>query len=225
VGYGQFCPVARGAELFAERWTPLIVRELLNGSHRFNELRRGLPHISRTVLSERLSTLERSGLVERRSPGDGNGHGYYLTAAGEELKPVVQALGSWGYKWLSRDLKPDNLDADLLMWFLHRRIRVENLPADRVVVCFRFRGVPRPYWLVLERPSVDLCLSDPGYEVDLRIEADVEALTRVYLGHVTFAAAARAGANRLDGAPRHRKAFPSWLGTTVFSGGGSGSRT
>ena len=217
-GYGQFCPVARGAEVFAERWTPLIVRELLRGPAHFNELRRGLPRISRSLLSDRLATLERVGIVERRSPSNGHGHEYRLTKAGRELDQVVSALGTWAYKWVSRDLTPNNLDPALLMWVIERRIRIENLPARRVVVHFKFRRLPaHVYWLVLERPEVDLCFTDPGFGVDLFVDADIKALTQIYLAHVTVAAALRRGEITLAGPPEHRRAFASWIGVTPFA--------
>jgi DNA-binding HxlR family transcriptional regulator len=217
-GYGQFCPVARGAEVFAERWTPLIVRELLRGPAHFNELRRGLPRISRSLLSDRLTTLERVGIVERRSPSNGHSHEYRLTKAGQELDSVVNALGTWAYKWISRDLTPDNLDPALLMWVIERRIRVGNLPRRRVVVHFKFRRLPaHVYWLVLERPQVDLCFTDPGFGVDLFVDAEVKALTQIYLAHLTVAAALRRGAIRLTGSPEYRRAFASWIGVTPFA--------
>lgn len=217
-GYGQFCPVARGAELFAERWTPLIVRELLRGPAHFNELRRGLPRISRSLLSDRLASLERAGIVERRCASSGHGFEYGLTKAGQELDPVVRALGTWAYKWVSRDLTADNLDPALLMWVIERRIRVENLPGQRVVVRFKFRRLPaHAYWLVLERPQVDLCFTDPGFGVDLLVDAEVKALTEVYLAHLTVAAALRRGEITLTGTPRYRRAFATWIGVTPFA--------
>jgi len=217
-GYGQFCPVARGAELFAERWTPLIVRELLRGSSHFNELRRGLPRISRSLLAERLATLERVGIIERRPAPTGHGHEYRLTKAGQELDAVVDALGTWAYKWISRDLTPANLDPALLMWVIERRIRVENLPPRRVVVHFRFRRLPaHAYWLVLERPQVDLCFTDPGFGVDVSVDADVKALTQIYLGHLTVASALRRGEVTLTGAPEYRRAFASWIGVSPYA--------
>jgi DNA-binding HxlR family transcriptional regulator len=217
-GYGQFCPVARGAEVFAERWTPLIVRELLRGPAHFNELRCGLPRISRSLLSERLVTLERVGIVERRSPSKGRGHEYRLTKAGRELDATVRALGTWAYKWVSRDLTPDNLDPALLMWVIERRIRVENLPPQRVVVHFRFRRLPaHAYWLVLERTEVDLCFADPGFGVDLFVDAEVKALTQIYLAHLTVAAALRRGEITLTGPPEYRRAFASWIGVTPYA--------
>jgi DNA-binding HxlR family transcriptional regulator len=217
-GYGQFCPVARGAELFAERWTPLIVRELLRGPAHFNELRRGLPRISRSLLSDRLTTLERVGIVERRLAASGHGQEYALTRSGQELDAVVGALGAWAYKWVSRDLNPDNLDPTLLMWVIERRIRVENLPPQRVIVHFKFRRLPaHVYWLVLERPQVDLCFTDPGFGVDLFVDAEVKALTQIYLAHLTVAAALRKGEITLTGPPRYRRAFATWIGVTPYA--------
>jgi DNA-binding HxlR family transcriptional regulator len=219
-GYGQFCPVARGAEVFAERWTPLIVRELLRGPAHFNELLRGLPRISRSLLSARLATLERVDIVERRSVSNGHGHEYRLTKAGQELDAVVGALGTWAYKWVSRDLTPDNLDPALLMWVIERRIRVDDLPQQRVVVHFRFRRLPaHAYWLVLERPEVDLCFTDPGFGVDLFVDAEVKALTQIYLAHLTVAAALRRGEITLTGRAEYRRAFASWIGFTPYARG------
>jgi hypothetical protein len=177
-----------------------------------------LPRISRSLLSERLATLERAGIVERRSPSNGHGHEYRLTKAGQELDAVVGALGTWAYKWVSRDLTPDNLDPALLMWVIERRIRVENLPPQRVVVHFRFRRLPaHAYWLVLERQQVDLCFTDPGYGVDLFVDAEVKALTQIYLAHLTVAAALRRGEITLTGRPEHRRAFASWIGVTPYA--------
>jgi DNA-binding HxlR family transcriptional regulator len=217
-GYGQFCPVARGAELFAERWTPLIVRELFGGPAHFNGLLRGLPRISRSLLSDRLATLERVGIVERRPTATGHGHEYRLTKSGQELDAVIQALGTWAYRWISRDLTPDNLDPALLMYVIERRVRVENLPPERVVVHFRFRRVPaHAYWLVLERPQVDLCFTDPGFGVNLSVDADVKALTQIYLGHLTVTSALRRGEVTLTGAPEYRRAFASWIGVSPYA--------
>jgi DNA-binding HxlR family transcriptional regulator len=219
-GYGQFCPVARGAEVFAERWTPLIVRELLRGPAHFNELLHGLPRISRSLLSERLATLERVGIVERRLELTGRGHEYRLTKAGQELDAVVSALGTWAYKWISRDLTPDNLDPVLLMRVIERRIHLENLPLQRVVVHFRFRRLRAHayYWLVLERTGVDLCFTDPGFDVDLFVDAEVRALTQIYLAHLTVAAALRGGEITLTGPEKYRRAFASWIGITPYAG-------
>ena len=216
--YGQFCPIALGAEIFAERWTPLILRELLMGGRRFNDIQRGLPRISRNLLAQRLHSLQKSGIIEQQTTDGGRGHEYCLTVAGRELGAVIDALGTWGYRWASKDLSDENLDPDFLMWALRRMIRVDALPDERVVVLFRFRRVAdRVYWLVLQRPEVDLCLFDPGHDVSLEILAEVEALARVCLGQVGLLQVIRAGDVEVHGAPRYRKALPSWLGVTRFA--------
>jgi hypothetical protein len=165
-----------------------------------------------------LATLERVGIVQRQPVPTGHGHEYRLTKAGQELDEVVRALGTWAYKWVSRDLTPDNLDPALLMWVIERRIRVDNLPPQRVVVRFRFRRLPaHAYWLVLDRPQVDLCFSDPGFAVDLFVDAEVKALTQIYLAHLTVAAAVRRGELTLTGPPEYRRAFASWIGVTPYA--------
>src|SRR5258705_11863453 len=137
--YGEFCPVTGGDAIFAERWTPLILRELLNGSHRFSELRLGLPRISRNLLTQRLAALASSGVIERRPAERGRGFSYHLTAAGEELRPVVEALGAWGYRWGGAELPSEQLDPVLLMWFVRRRVQVKALRRARTVIRFDFR--------------------------------------------------------------------------------------
>jgi len=216
--YGQFCPVALGAEIFAERWTPLILRELLAGGRRFSDIHRGVPRISRNLLVQRLESLQRAGIIDRHAAKNGRGHEYRLSDAGRELGAVIDALGTWGYKWASKDLTDEHLDPDFLMWALRRMVRVEALPEQRVVVMFRFkRPRNRQFWLVLERPDVDLCLFDPGYEVDVALDADVEALARVCLGHLGLLQAVKAGQIELSGPSHHRRALCSWLGVTRFA--------
>ena len=216
--YGQFCPVALGAEIFAERWTPLILRELLAGGRRFSDIQRGVPRISRNLLVQRLQALQRSGIIDRRAATSGRGHEYHLSDAGRELGTVVDALGTWGYKWASKDLTDEHLDPDFLMWALRRMVRVEALPDGRTVVLFRFRRHrARQFWLVLQRPDVDLCLFDPGFEVDVTLEADVEALARVCLGHVGLLQAVKAGQIEISGASHQCRALCRWLGVTRFA--------
>jgi DNA-binding HxlR family transcriptional regulator len=216
--YGQFCPVALGAEIFAERWTPLILRELLAGNRRFSDIQRGVPRISKNLLTQRLESLRRSGIIDRKSVPNGRGHEYFLTEAGRELGGVVDALGIWGYKWASKDISEEHLDPDFLMWALRRMIRVDALPEHRAVVRFTFRGYrDREFWLVLERPNVDLCLFDPGFEVNVSVHADVHALARVCLGHLGLAQAVKNGHVELSGAPAQRRALYAWLGVTRFA--------
>jgi DNA-binding HxlR family transcriptional regulator len=225
-GYGQFCPVALGAEIFAQRWTPLILREILLGSHRFSELQKGLPRISRNLLVQRLAFLEEAGVIKRRRRADGHGFVYHPTVAGEELRPVVVALGTWGYKWTAQELRPENRDPGLLMWFLRRRVRIECLPDEKVVVSFRFWGEGRrsawleegqSFWLVLDKPEVELCLTDPGFEVGLTVDADLTAMIRVYLGHLSLSEALRTGAVELSGRRDLRSSFRAWLGISPFA--------
>jgi DNA-binding HxlR family transcriptional regulator len=207
--YGQFCPVAVACEIFAERWTPIVLRELFLGSSRFNDIHRGLPRMSRALLSRRLRELERAGVVKRTGAGE-----YRLTASGEEFRDVIMKLGEWGQRWASR-VDRERLDSVLLMWDMRRRIAVDRLPEERVTVRFDYRGVParqaRTFWLVLQRNEVDVCTKDPGFEVGLFIEAELSTFTRVWLGDLTFAQAQLSGAIRLTGERRWARAFPTWL--------------
>jgi len=222
-GYGQFCPVAKAAEVFAERWTPLVLRELVCGSHRFSDLHRGVPLMSRTLLAQRLKQLENAGIVRSAAKPNGRGQEYFLTPAGEELQPLIDGLGEWGQRWARSQINPGDLDPGLLMWDIHRGINVERLPPKRVVVLFDFRGVPkhwravRYFWLILQRPDIDLCLKDPGYEVDLVVDADLAALTKVWMGDVRLADAMRSELVRLTGPSALVRAFPGWLALSGYA--------
>jgi DNA-binding HxlR family transcriptional regulator len=182
--YGQFCPVAAASQVFAERWTPIILRELLSGTSRFNEIRNGMPLISRTLLARRLRELEDAGVVESRPLSGGRGREYRLTKAGEELRNVVDRLGEWGQRWATWQFSPDNLEVSLLMWAMRHRVALDRLPSRRVVARFEYRGVParwrsqRTWWMLLDRTGVDLCVTDPGHEVDLVVTADITAMGR-----------------------------------------------
>lgn len=216
--YGQFCPVALGAEIFAERWTPLILRELLLGPRSFSDLHRGVPKISKNLLTQRLESLRHSDIIEQVETDRERRHHYQLTVAGRALAPVIDALGTWGYNWACKDLEDEDLDPDFLMWSMRRMVRVEALPEERVVVAFKFRRhMDRYYWLVLERPEVDLCIHDPGYEVTLDVQGSVAAFAHVCLGHVGLLQAMRNGDVDVRGAPRYRNALPGWLGVTRFA--------
>ena len=216
-GYGQFCPVAKAAEVLTERWTPLVVRELLMGSTRFNELRRGVPLMSPTLLSERLKALERAGIVERH--GGGAHPAYRLTEAGEELRPIVEMMGVWGQRWVRDAAHELDLDAALLMWDIRRGVRSQRLGEARVVVRFEFPNAPRGkkhWWLVMDGDETDLCLTDPGHAIDLRIVTDVETMTRVWMGDCSIGEALRAGDLQLEGPARLQRRFPGWLGLSTF---------
>jgi DNA-binding HxlR family transcriptional regulator len=222
-GFGQFCPVAVACEVFAERWTPIILREMFAGSQHFNEIHRGIPLISRALLARRLRDLEAAGVVAKEPLPQSRGYRYSLTEAGLEFRPVIEGLGNWGQRWTVR-VDPRHLDAAFLMWNVRRRIARELLPPRRVMLQFKFDGVPascrgpRIFWLMLERAQVDLCVEDPGFEVDLYVEADLSAMAKVWLGDESFDAMLRAKEVRLIGARELAKAFPSWLMLSHFAG-------
>jgi DNA-binding HxlR family transcriptional regulator len=211
--YGQFCPIAVATEVLAERWTVLVIRELLYGSRRFNDLRRGLPLMSPSMLSKRLKSLERAGLVTRRVDAD-RGVEYVPTDATEELRPLLGAIADWGLRWSRSLLETHNLDASFLMWDVRRKIVPEALPPQRVVAEFRLRGASRGkhrYWLVLHGGDADLCLVDPGFEVDVVVDAHVRTLVAYWLEKVELADAVRTGEVQLAG-PRHLlRGFPTWF--------------
>jgi DNA-binding HxlR family transcriptional regulator len=210
-GYGQWCPVAHASEILAERWTLLIVRELLAGICRFNDLERGLPGISRTLLAQRLRQLERAGVIQRRT-ADGRTRGYDLTPAGQELEAVVDALGSWGARWAFSDPKPEELDPGLLLWWMRRRIDLARLPERRVVVQFDFpKARKQHFWLLLSQQEVSVCLDDPGFDPDVLVTADLKAFYEVWMGRRRLETAVRDGAVVLDGDRRLARAFPTWL--------------
>lgn len=209
--YGQYCPMAKASEVLGDRWTLLIVSELLAGATRFNDIARGLPRISRPLLAQRLRALERSGVVERRPGATSRLSSYHLTAAGEELGPLVTGLAEWGAKWAFGEPQAGELDPILLLWWMRGGVNHEALPDHRVVIRFDFRGGKGTYWLILKLGDVTVCLQDPGFEVDLAISADLATLFGVWLGRTTLHEAQAAGMVRVDGPPILARALPSWL--------------
>lgn len=224
-GYGQFCPIALASEILAERWTPLVIRELLCGSVRFNDLHRGVPRMSSALLARRLKELQFAGIVERQRGTSGNRE-YHLTPAGKELLPVVEKMGLWAQRWLRHDLvDAANLDPDLLMWDIRRNVVNQPRPDERRYVTeFRLSGVPtsrRRYWLVFEPGTIDLCYKDPGFDIDLFVETSLRVLTRIWLGHVPLNQEIREGRVRLDGSRRDVAAFRSWFALGPFAPAGA----
>jgi DNA-binding HxlR family transcriptional regulator len=216
--YGQYCPIAKAAEIFADRWTPLIVRELLHGVSRFNELERGLPGIPRSLLTKRLRRLEQAGVIVRHTTANGHAVEYHLTPAGRQLQTVVDVLGTWGAQWAFGDPQPDELDPLLLVWWMQRRVNVHLLPSRRTVVQFDFRGERTGrYWLVLDPADVSVCLQPPGFDIDLLVSADIAALYRVWFGRTTLAEALRERSIELDGATALVRAFPGWFALSPFA--------
>lgn len=214
--YGQFCPVAKGAEIVATRWTPLILRELMSGERAFSDIHRGVPAISRALLAERLRQLEQDGIIEKRPRPGESGHDYVLTAAGDALRPVIETLGRWGLIYGRDRIHPEEHDPTVLMWALRRRVDRAALPHRRVVVRFSFSGVPRSrtrlqsYWLVLERDGVDVCLKDPGFSVDLAVSGPIAAMVAVYLGYARWREATRSSL-RVEGERGVARRIEAWL--------------
>lgn len=210
--YGQYCPVARAAEILADRWTLLIVRELLADIHRFNDLDRGLPGISRALLVDRLRRLERMGVIERRTSPGSRPSEYFLTRAGRQLQRVVDVLGGWGARWAFGDPRASELDPVVLLWWMKRRVHTHRLPQARTVIQFDFHGGRTgSYWLVLERKDVSVCLQHPKFEIDLRVAADITVFYRVWLGRITLGNALEQGSVRLDGQPAMVRGFARWF--------------
>lgn len=222
--YGQFCPVAKTSELLCERWVPLILRELMCGSERFNEIRRGVPLISTAMLSARLRQLASRGVIIKE--GTGGGTSYRLTEAGWELYPIIEAMGVWGQRWARSRYTADELDPSLLMWDMRRMLHPDGLAEGRTVVEMRFRAAPpgrSAFWLVVDE-SIDLCLVDPGHEVDLRVVATLRSLTEVWMGDRTMRSAIDDGSIELDGRRDLVRSFPEWLGAHPVLGGVESAR-
>lgn len=218
--YAQFCPVAKTSELLCERWMPLILRELMCGSSRFGEIQRGVPLMSPSLLSRRLRQLVAAGVAERRV--EGAGPSYALTPAGWELFPIIEAMGVWGQRWARSEYTPEELDPAFLMWDIRRMVSAPGLAAKECVVEFWIRDAfPRraTYWMVVDPESVDLCLVDPGKDVDLRVEAGLRALTQVWMGDRTMAQAIEAGQIALLGPRGLAARFARWLGHHPRLGG------
>jgi DNA-binding HxlR family transcriptional regulator len=213
--YGQFCPVAMATEVLGRRWTLLIVRELLCGSNRFNDIRRGVPQLSPSVLSQRLDELVQAGVIVRRE------HDYALTVAGEELRPVVEQLGVWGKRWVRGAYDDERLDSRLLMWDIHRSIRLEQVPPPRVTVAFYLRepsGERKTYWLLLRPEDAEVCLTSPGHDSDLEVRTDVRTLTRVWMGDADLGGALQSGAVAIPGPTHQQRAFTRWLRLSQLAG-------
>ena len=215
--YGQYCPIARAAEVFAERWTPLIIRNLYLGCGNFGEVLEGAPGLSRTLLSHRLSQLERLGIVESAPKPGGRGHRYGLTPAGRELFEVCRTLGDWGARWL--EIGPQHLDPFVALWSMCKCLRRERLPGRRLVIRFDFTGRPRRerYWLLLERGDAEICKTSPGPDDDLQVMADADAFVRWHAGQLTWAQATREGRIRLEGSRSLVRAFPGWNARSAFA--------
>jgi DNA-binding HxlR family transcriptional regulator len=215
--YYQFCPVAKAMEMLDERWSLLIIRELMSGSERFNELRRGLPRISPTLLSKRLHALVRAGLVDQL--GTSAEPRYLLSGAGAELRPIVEAVGAWGIRWMG-EIGDADLDPKLLLWDMHRRVDHTAVPSRRTVVYFRFPDAPaatRDWWLVINDGQADVCDRDPGHAVDVSVTGRLRAVVDIWRGDLSWPDAQRTGSITVDGPSELRRAFPRWFLLSPFA--------
>jgi DNA-binding HxlR family transcriptional regulator len=210
--YGRFCPIALASDVVADRWTPLILRELVLGNTRFNDIARGLPGISRSLLVQRLRHLERKGVIEVWPARAGRGNEYHLTPAGRDLEGVLLAFGRWAIDWLYDDLRPQEVDAVTLTWWMHRRIDTAALPDARVVVQFDHTGPERTtLWLVLDRGEPSVCNQHPGFDTDVLVTTTTGALAEVFQGVRTWSAAVADGSITVEGPPRLVRALPRWF--------------
>jgi len=220
--FGQFCPLAQATQLLCERWTLLVVRELVAGSTRFNELRKGVPLMSPTLLSARLKQLVEAGVITRS--GSKNKAVYTLTKAGRELTPIVQLLGAWGHRWVPTSLVVEDLDASLLMWDMRRSINRDAFPEDRIVVQFEYPDASKGaqnWWLVSEQGEIELCLNDPGIEVDVVIKSALRTMTAVWTCKIEFDDAVRQGEIEVFGDSALTKNLSEWLQSSALSQLGS----
>lgn len=209
--YGDYCPVNMATEIIADRWTPLIVRELILGSSRFNDLARALLGISRTLLVQRLRHLERRGVVETWPTPSGRGREYHLTPAGQGLEAVIDALGRWAIEWQYDDLKPHTVPPTTLMWWMHLRTEPRNFPPHRTVLEFRFREPQVTTWLVLDRGTSSVCVQHPGFASDLVAIARTATFADVFQGVRGWRQAVLAGDIQVLGLPQLARAVPTWF--------------
>jgi DNA-binding HxlR family transcriptional regulator len=220
--YKQFCPVAMAAEILCTRWTVVLLRELINGSSRFNDLRRGVPRMSPALLSQRLKELEDAGILVRKPVrGEPSVLEYHLTKAGRELEPIVEAFGVWGQRWVDKEISLQHLDAQLLMWDMRRNIKPDPMPEQRSVVQFQYPDQPaalRSWWLVVEPGAgVDLCSVDPGHDVDLYVASDLRTMTAIWMGYESLRAATTARRVQLTGDRQLAASIHQWLGLSPLA--------
>ena len=216
--YGRFCPVSLASDVLADRWTLLIVRELVLGNTRFNDIARGLPGISRSLLAQRLRHLERKGVIELSPSPTGKGHEYHLTPAGKDLEGVVVAVGRWAVEWLLDEAEPHEIEPVQLMWWMHRRMDEERLPDGRVVVQFDFTAPERKaIWIVVDRGEPSVCIQHPGFDPDVVVTTTTPALAEVFQGYGSWADAVGRGSIRVEGPPRLVRSLPRWFLWSPFA--------
>ncbi len=219
--YGQFCPVARAAEIVGTRWTIILLRELLAGSTKFNELRKGVPQMSPSLLSKRLIEMEEAGIVEKKAVIKGRGFHYLITDSGKELSPIIFTLGTWGQKYVTSEFEKHELDPTLLMWDIQRRIHISMFPENgRFVIEFHIKDAPaerRNWWIIIQNSNAELCLHHTGYEVDISIESNLKTLTNIWMGVCSIELAKKEKKILLRGQNKYIKSFSEWFLLSPFA--------
>lgn len=217
--YGQFCPVAKATELIGEKWMILILRELLLGSHRYNEFQRAMSRISPSLLSKRLKQLENAGIIVRKSQQGRKGYEYFLTPAGRELAPIVEHLAIWGMRWARGQMDKDELDVEFLMWDIQRRLQTDMLPDGETILCFIFSDLKtfKSWWLIVSNGEVDLCTENPGKNVDLYISTTLFNLVKVWNGDIKIKNALQNKLIKTQGNTVLSKTFADWLGICLYA--------
>ena len=217
--YGQFCPIAKATEIIGEKWTLLVVRELLMGGTRFSELQRGLSMISPTMLSKRLYTLEQHGLVMKKKIINQKGYEYFPTKSCSELLPIIKTLGDWGMRWARSNLTEKDYDVELLMLYLKRSINPENLIGNETVIRFKFTDIKDypNWWMVVQGNEVDLCVNDPGKEIDVYFTTTVKIMADIWMGDTTYKKAIASGELKLVGPKALTKDVNNWMEISVFA--------
>ena len=218
--YGQFCPIAKASEVIGEKWTILIIREMLMGATRFNELQRGLSLISPTLLSKRLDSLSQDGLIVKKKIQNQKGFEYFPTEACRQLLPVIRSLGEWGMCWARSHLSDKDYDVELLMLYLQRSVVPDKLPGNITVVRFKFTDTDKypDWWMLVEGSSVDLCTADPGKDVDIYFTSKIRTLAEIWMGDNSYKKAIRDGDLTLVGEPALANNITSWMTNSMFAG-------
>jgi len=219
VDYGQFCPVAKATELIGERWTILIIRELVLGTHRFSDFQRALSRISPALLTKRLKDLEKAGIIIRKTQQGRRGYQYFLTPAGRQLSPIIEHLATWGMRWARGQLTDEELDVEFLMWEVQRRLDTTALPDGETVLCFIFEELTqfKSWWIVIDGSDVDLCTKNPGKDVDLYISSTVRSMVEIWEGDLELRTALRKQLIKTNGNRQLVKTLPDWFGICLYA--------
>lgn len=217
--YNQFCPIAKASELLGDKWTFLILRELLSGGHRYNEIQRGLGQISPSLLSTRLRQFEDNGIIERRKIKGQQGYEYYLTQPGEEVLPIIQELGNWGMKWARDQIDNEELDIQLLMLYLRRSIKPENIPRKETIIHFKFNDLKKlkDWWIIVKDNDVDVCIDDPGKEVDIWFATNVRTMMEVWMGDQSYQSAIKQNKLKIVGPTSMTRNVTKWMSNSEFA--------